>query len=277
MKAVTINNFLKNPSGPYSAYFARRDLIIKDLEDRYSKLDKSKFEVSIYKFKDDYRFKFKVPSEELKGKITYDVFITFTATGTSKLDYTLNNYLINVFSNSPNFVFTYAYVYNQDGIIVPFLKSKLDPKCLTEKPKVRNPLESYGFEKSVYFALLYLLEKKYINKNNINGNIEKFNIKKVLQDIKNSEEKLEEYNKELKKQREQAKQEKENKKKEEELNSKKEKSIKNKRNIVKHEPKNINQNINKKLNSTIDKKINKNINKRLNNRLNKNKFSIKKT
>ena len=51
MKVMTMKQFLQNPSGSYSASFARRDLIIANLEDRFAKLyQKRKISFSIFKY-----------------------------------------------------------------------------------------------------------------------------------------------------------------------------------------------------------------------------------
>jgi hypothetical protein len=165
---MTINQFLQNPVGKGSASGARRDVIIENLQKRYSKLykeSKKLFRLSVIKSGPNYFFVFKIPSETYyKYKFTYDVVIEFIPQGSSGLDLTLNRYAIKVFSNNPNFLFTYAYVYNQDDIIIDFLKDKVSKKALTDPPDKRNPNQSYGFEKSVYFALLYIMDKKLYTK-----------------------------------------------------------------------------------------------------------------
>jgi hypothetical protein len=194
--AVTMNKLLQNPSGPYSAYFARRDLTIKNLNDRYLQMqkDKKEFKLEIFKDKDDYYFYFKVPSETY-DKLHYDVVINFIPVGDqSKSDMTLNNYSVNLFSNAPNFLFTYAYVYNQDGILIDFLKDKISKQALNEPPDIRNPIKSYGFEKSVYFALLYIKMNRLHVKSAINYRADKLDKKKLIKAVDSTEEKLKQYN-----------------------------------------------------------------------------------
>lgn len=201
MKIVTMQNLLKNPSGPYSAYFARRDLTIANLEDRYATMikDKKEFKLEIFKEKDTYLFFFKVPSEKYE-KIHYDVVIQFSPiTTNSKTDFTLSNYSVKLFSNSPNFLFTYTYVYNQDGILINFLKEKINDRALTEPPNVRNPIQSYGFEKSVYYALLYIKYNRLNVKSALDSKASKLDIKKLLKAIDTTDEKLKQYNREKRK------------------------------------------------------------------------------
>jgi len=218
MKIMTMKQFLQNPSGPYSSSFARRDLIIANLEDRFAKLLKERkkdFKLIIFRGQDknEYFFYFKIPSENLD--ITYDVVLQFIPTEMKCLQSkNIDGYAINVFSNSLNFTFTYAYVYNQDGIICPALKDKVSKKALTEKPTIKNQNEIYGFEKSVYFALLYLkannLNQKYTIESFINKDM---TIHKLKPNIKNSNSKIMEYNLAKKKQKDEKKEQKKAKKK----------------------------------------------------------------
>lgn len=200
MKLMTMKQFLQNPSGPYSASFARRDLIIANLEDRFAKLyqkRKSEFKVKTFrgKNKNEFYFYIQVPSEKY-DKIVYDVVIQFIPVDMASLSATtIDKYAIKVFSNSLNFTFSYAYWYNVDQLIIPELIDKLSPKAVTDKPVIKNNEGIYGFEKSLYFALLYI---KY-NELNYKANILKvidnsMTITKLKPMIKSSNSKIIEYN-----------------------------------------------------------------------------------
>lgn len=198
-KHMTIKNFLQNPTGAYSSSFARRDLIIQGMKWRYQELIKKHGhpQMIVWEQDDHVYFHFKMPSEKFGKKCLYDVVIKFVCSNPAlmKTSTTLNGYGINVFSNSPNFMFTYAYVYNQDGILIPESITKLPEKCLTDKPEIKNPNESYGFEKSVYFALLYIMENGYNMKVKAKGRYHKnMDIEKCMIPLKTSEAKLDEYN-----------------------------------------------------------------------------------
>lgn len=221
MKIITMKNLLQNPSGTQSAYFARRDLIIANLEDRYYNLVKTKnINVDIYKDKGDYFFHLKVPSEKFTEDLEYDVVLQFIPIGGSTGELTISNYAIKMFSNSPNFMFTYAYVFNNDGVLVDFTKKKLSEQCLKDEPKVKNPLHSYGFEKSVYFSLLYLKEKRLTYKNSL-AIAKKLDIKGILKKIDSSEDKLKEYKILDKKEKDERRKQKEEEKKKKEADKKK--------------------------------------------------------
>ena len=197
MKEMTIRQFLSNPMGKGSAAGYSRKNAITDLKRRYADLMKKArrhWKLSVFTEKDSYYFVFKVPSETYYEQgLEYDVVIQFVPIGNSKNNQTLNNYAIKLFSNAPNFMFTYAYLYNQDDIIIDCLKSKLSERSLTEKPDVRNPNLSYGFEKSVYFALTYIIEHGFTKKNSLR--LISFNTDRLKRSIKDADTKLAEYNK----------------------------------------------------------------------------------
>jgi predicted DNA-binding protein YlxM (UPF0122 family) len=194
MEKLTMRQFLKNPSGKNSASFARRDLIIQNLQDRFSKLlqnRKKDFKALYIIDGSDYIFYFKIPSEEVEG-IVYDVVLQFYPIDNENSN-SLSDYGIKVFSNSINFLFTYAYIFNKQGLVIDFLRNKISSKALTSAPVIKNKEEIMGFEKSIYFSLLFMqacgLDKK--------SNIKPMNVRKqqIIQEVKSCEAKLNEYNK----------------------------------------------------------------------------------
>ena len=200
MKFMTMKQFLQNPSGSYSASFARRDLIIANLEDRFAKLFKTRrndFKMKIFrgKQKNDFIFYIQVPSEKY-NKLIYDVVIQFIPVDMNALSSTtIDRYAIKVFSNNLNFTFSYAYWWNQDDLLIPELKSKLSPKSLTDKPIIKNNEGIYGFDKSLYFAMLYIKYNELNKKTNINKSLDhNMNINKIKPMIKTSNSKIMEYN-----------------------------------------------------------------------------------
>jgi hypothetical protein len=70
---------------------------------------------------------------------------------------------MKLFSNSPSFLFTYAYVYFHKDLIVDEFVPKLPPIAISTPPVIRNPVESLGFEKSTYVAARYMLDGFVLN------------------------------------------------------------------------------------------------------------------
>ena len=170
MANLTMGQFLSNPTGKYSSNVARRDRIKADLVARFRKLYRERrrgFSVAFFRFPKEKTITahIKVPSEELnKSTLNYDVVLEFTYPPSAKdlptsVNFTSLKYMpMKVYSNSPNFTFTYAYVFNQADLLVEWMKPRLSRQSLEEEPTKRNPDLSFGFEKSIYFAVLYLQE-----------------------------------------------------------------------------------------------------------------------
>ena len=163
----TLDEYLDNPMGKGSTAIANRNLIKSDLDARYTKLLEKHKDFKHYHYHDNSNFyvHVKVPSESERNN-EYDVVIQFTPTEKEVTnDLNLNRYTIKVFSNCPSFTYTYAYVYNDYGLIVDFLKDKYKDITLSDNPIIKNPGEVINFEKSIYFACKYIKSNKsFMNK-----------------------------------------------------------------------------------------------------------------
>lgn len=206
-KLQTLNGFLDNPMGKGSSVIMNRNQIKEFLNNRYELLINKfgDFKTSVYVYNKSYYFHIIIPSESQRRN-TYDIVIQFVDVPyeeevSHESDKTLKNYKIKVFSNCPSFVFTYAYVCNEYGIMVDELQGKYRDENLTGPPVTRNPGEIVSFEKSTYFACRFLsthpfmLEKSYIERhssNNMKALITSVrDIDKIMLEIKKEERRLE--------------------------------------------------------------------------------------
>jgi hypothetical protein len=168
---MSIRQYVDNPSGKGSAFLAKRATIKQGMNMTFIKLlqkHRQQFFAVPYIYPNgDVLFHVKVPSEEYAtNKIVYDVLFRLYADNNNR--YSMRN--MRVFSNSPSFLYTYAYVYYHSDLIInePNLVSKLPSIAITQPPTVRNPIESLGFEKSTYVAARYLLDGFILNDSYIN-------------------------------------------------------------------------------------------------------------
>ena len=167
---VTLYSYVSNPTGKGSAFVANRSAIKNGLNMIYIKLlreHRKQFYCIPYVYENgDLLLYVKVPSEAYKdNKISYDVL--FKITYDQRLE--RKNRDMKIYSNSPSFIFTYCYVYNRANFLIDDLKSKVPSLALTQAPVVRNPIGSFGYEKSTYIAARYILDggclsDEYINK-----------------------------------------------------------------------------------------------------------------
>jgi hypothetical protein len=187
MEPQNIKDFLNNPMGKGSAILNAK-LIKENLDKRYNRLLKKykKFDYTIYRSKNDYYFHFIIPSETERDN-TYDVIIQFTEMKENfKYDNFLNRYYLKFFSNCPSFTYTYAYAIYSNNLLIDFLKDKYGSSVIKNKPVVRNPNETLGFEKSTYYACKYIVEHMGLtNKSYINGISIPFNENVLIKKIRN--------------------------------------------------------------------------------------------
>ena len=197
-KYQTLNQFILSP-------FYDSNSIEKDTKysTRYNKyiMNKSIYVKAICEIEGSWYYHIRVPSEGSDGRIEYDVIIRFfTDKDFVKFEGHLRNYYIQFFSNSPGFIYKYAYVYNQRGYLIEILANKLNPEALTQPPDKSNANQSLSYDSTIYFACRFLskdtLSKvsgvlgKKVSPNVFFSNISDFNSVKIENEIINEEKKL---------------------------------------------------------------------------------------
>jgi hypothetical protein len=165
---ISMRQYIDNPYKG-SAFLASRKAIKAGLNLSFINLIqkyRNLFFAVPYKYNNgDILFHVKVPSEEYQfNKISYDVFFLIEYDKDKR--YAQRN--IKMISNSPNFLFTYAYVYYHDDLMIERYANRMPDEALNNKPVIRNPVESLGFEKSTYIAARYLVDGQILNDTYIN-------------------------------------------------------------------------------------------------------------
>jgi hypothetical protein len=193
---LTLGQFLTNPTGTGSSAVANRGRTIADLRARFDKLMRSnEGKMRARSFRDGSAFvvHVEVPSETF-GQVKYDVLMEATPPeGEGSSSSTITDWTIRFWSNSPAFTFTYAHVVDKMGLLLPMARPKCSPASLTDEPKVRNPVQELGFEKSVYFAILYMRETGLTMVSKL-GTVS-INKKELLDQVTSSDAKLAEFRK----------------------------------------------------------------------------------
>ena len=168
---MTFSDYISNPSGSARPMMVSQKEMAKQVyADKYNKMMlRTAGAVQYELFKnpnDDKRFTifFKMPSEST-DKLSYDVVIDFYTKDTVvEQSNSIKNYFFRVFSNDPNFVFTFAYVFNKNKLIIPELVSKLGKDATSVKPKSTNPNKNMGYVKALYFAYIFMNDHGLFNK-----------------------------------------------------------------------------------------------------------------
>lgn len=163
---INIQDYFNNPAGTGSAAITNRELVRGDLERRFNELYKNKKDLflgNVYKNKDEYFIHVVIPSESKERNNTYDVVVKFIPNDnvSSRNTNTVKDYGIQLFSNSPSFTFTYAYVFEKEGLLVPELKNKFRDETF-QPPTTRNPYEGINYEKTIFFGLMYILQNQHL-------------------------------------------------------------------------------------------------------------------
>lgn len=159
---LTVDNIIKNPIKG-SSHIAPRNIIINSLTANTYQLMQSGLInlISVTKTTtNDLEVHIAIGSKTVTN-LQYDVILQF-----KNINYIDGNKIIDgvipsktelkVFSNSPEFVFIYAYAFNKRNYIINKYKTYLDARCLTEEPKVKNPSSDIGMSTSLFSALKYL-------------------------------------------------------------------------------------------------------------------------
>jgi hypothetical protein len=156
---MKLEKLTQSPLDPFERTITARYKILRKLEDDYKRIT-NLFRLEYVFMGDDYiDLHVKVPSEPFREKLFYDVVFRFY---NLKLQNPPGGVIIGrdsdvfVFSNNPNFTFTFLYIYNKNGILHPELLDKCPKIALTTPPNKTNPRGIIGYDKSIFYGMLYL-------------------------------------------------------------------------------------------------------------------------
>ena len=167
-KVLNIKNF-HAPAG--SAAYSK--IVIDNLMLRYERFISKDIELLVFKDKNSYIFRGRIPSEKnfrYKTNIFYDTIIEFYPLPDTKHENSkkIIDYGMRIFSNCPTFLFNFTFVYAKMGSLYRKLPSGMySEKALTEPPKKTNPYRLIGPEKSIWYTLRRIYEVTKYNKSNI--------------------------------------------------------------------------------------------------------------
>jgi len=170
---MTFNDYIMNPMGKGSAVMSasHREFSRMQYQHKFDNIllrEKGKIDYRLFKDSKDntYWIYAKIPSETCK-EFYYDTLIKFyTDQSVKEGGRDLFKYKVKFFSNDPAFVYTYAYVFSHNNLFIEELTSKMSKIALNQAPVEKNPDESVGYVKSIYFVYL-LMQNRNLNKLNI--------------------------------------------------------------------------------------------------------------
>lgn len=194
---ITLEQYILNPQFRSNAVLnaTAREAIKSDYMSRYDKLMvRERGSIAYEVFYDEKKNRifavFRVPSETVE-KFYYDVVFEFLATENISNTENMFKYITKFYSNDPSFVFTYAHAFNNNGVMIEELRSKMSRKAIKEDAKVRNPYNMIGYVKTIYFAYLFMQNKGLHNRNRLLATSKPYSQSALLASVVHADEKVE--------------------------------------------------------------------------------------
>ena len=192
-----MEQYILNPMGKRNAVMnaVAREAIASDYLKRYARImmrEHSDIHHVLYRDEKHNRYiaHINVPSETVP-KFYYDILFEFTADENVKGGgEDLFKYNCRFFSNDPSFVYTYAHVFNQDGIFFSDLRSKMSKIAMKKPPTETNPNKTVGYVKTIYFAYLFMKARDLNNRQKFIAQSIPLSIRKILGDVEDADEKI---------------------------------------------------------------------------------------
>ena len=99
----------------------------------------------------------KVPSEVIE-EFYYDTVFKFytSADRHTESGKNLEKYDVKFYSNDPAFVYTHVHTYLTHGLFIEELSPRMSKEALAKPATEKNPNDSLGYVKSIYFAYLFM-------------------------------------------------------------------------------------------------------------------------
>ncbi|MCM1219683.1 MAG: hypothetical protein NC548_34820 [Lachnospiraceae bacterium] len=162
---MTFDEYITNPMGRSNAVLsaavreAQRNIYTNKFNNILLR-ENGKIDYFLYKGKGStYFIHIKIPSEVVKN-FYYDVVIKFVGDAKKAASFTkLDKYDVQFFSNDPAFVYNYTYVFGKKGLFINELSKRMDSKALHSPAKEKNPDNTVGYVKSIYFAYLFMKQR----------------------------------------------------------------------------------------------------------------------
>lgn len=167
---MTFDDYILNPMGKKNSVLntVTRETMKKYYTRKFDNImlrEKGKVNYKLYtdSKNNTYWAHIKVPSETVP-KFYYDVVLKFYANAsTPEAGSNLFKYFVKFYSNDPAFVFTYVYTFNQKGLFLTELTSKMSKTALSTPAKERNANNDVNYCKIIYFAYL-IMQNRSLNK-----------------------------------------------------------------------------------------------------------------
>jgi hypothetical protein len=194
---ITFEDYINNPMGKGSSVMSvsHRELMRMQYKKKFDNIllrEKGKIDYRMFTdtSKNEYWMYVKIPSELCKD-FYYDTLVKFYADKNVKGGgKNLFKYNVRFYSNDPAFVYTYAYVFAHNDLFINELISKMSKTALKKAPTEKNPSNSVGYVKSIYFVYL-LMDNRSLNKTSVfEKQAEPLNVQFLMDNIMPADQKI---------------------------------------------------------------------------------------
>lgn len=198
MDKMTLEQYIVNPMGKNNAVMsgALRETLKRQYDLKFHNLllrENGKIDYTVYKDSKNNTFYFhiKIPSETVEN-FYYDVVLKFFADeNVQDNGRNFAKYYVQFFSNDPSFVFTYAHTFMKNGLFIKELAPRMSREAIKQRAVEKNPQDLNGYVKTVYFAYVFLKERGLLNRIRSDSTALPFDLKLLLSQIENADQKIE--------------------------------------------------------------------------------------
>ncbi|MCM1218669.1 MAG: hypothetical protein NC548_29630 [Lachnospiraceae bacterium] len=165
---MNIQEYIDNPMGKGDASMMNRRLVKESMTLKFHQYtDKKGKLIKVHSYvttKGEYYIHLVLPTETERDN-TYDVVFHFYDPEKKFVSTkSIRDYEVQMFSNDPSFGYTFAYVYNQHGMLIEPLITKLGKVFITKPPDVRNKYQVVNYNKYIFYGAMYLLEQQCLTR-----------------------------------------------------------------------------------------------------------------
>lgn len=189
-KFMTFQEYINNPTGIGTSIMSYRKMYEDLYHDKWDKIvvrENGHIDYTLYYSSNHYYCHIKVPSEVVEG-FYYDVVIKML-NKSSRGD--LRNAEARFFSNDPNFNYSFAHAFIKNKLHVEELVPKMSKEAIHNIAKEKNPKDTIGYVKALYFAFIIMSEKGLFKPIKYKSEGSKFDKKILLSNITDTEDSIE--------------------------------------------------------------------------------------
>ena len=190
---MRFDDYISNPMGRKNAVMSNREMYRNMYAEKLDKIllrENGKIDYTLYTDKDRYLIHFKIPSEVVP-KFYYDTVLEFTPEGTKSMSTNIKDYNVKFYSNDPSFVYTFAHAFIKNDIFIRDLLPRMSKEAVRKVATEKNPTNEVGYVKSIYFAYILMVRNGLFDKLKFKAFGQKYNRKRLLENITHAEEKIE--------------------------------------------------------------------------------------